>query len=201
MRIIFISFAFVLMLSSCTKSLTKAKIHVKEASPRFINHSKVLYIAENNRVLKESWANTNKYGLFLDPFVEKNRKTNQITLLGFNVVHKTFFSIKNPVEGLGRIYKVEFLLTNGEVISLYPTLQKDKVTYNSLDYYIPYSFSYNVWESGMLGISKEKFERILLAQQFSCKIFGSKRIIVYEEKDISPNFVVRLRNFYDQYMK
>ncbi len=200
MRIILISVAFVLMLSSCTKSLTRAKIHVKEVSPRFINHPKVLYVAENNGIEK-SWAVTNKYGIFLDPFVEKNRKTNQITLLGFNVVHKTLSARKNKSTEFGRIYKVEFLLTDGEVISLYPTLQKDKITYNSLDYYIPYSFSYNVWESEMLGVSKEKFERILLAQRFSCKIFGSKRIVVYEEKDISPKFVVRLRKFYDQYMK
>jgi hypothetical protein len=188
------------MLSSCTKSLTTAEIHVKKAPPRFINHSKVLYIAENNRIEK-SWSRANKYGLFLDPFVEKNRKTNQITLLGFNVVHKTISSTKNKAIEFGRIYKVEFLLTGGEVISLYPTLQKDKVTYNSSDYYVPYSFSYNVWESGILGISKEKFEKILLAQRFSCKIFGSNRIVDYEEKDISVKFIIRLQIFYDKYLK
>lgn len=178
---------------------------VKEADTRFSENKNQLYLAENNRISTKSIAggiHIDETGVFLNPYVEKTRGTGQVTLLGFNIVNKTDYNtMAGGVNQLGVIREVVFRFPDGQLITLKVTNQEnrssDTISYNTVARYA----SYEKWETGVAEISKEAFAKLALADRLSCRISGSRQTAVYEEKDIAPEFLTNLRQFYNSYVK
>lgn len=176
---------------------------VKEADTRFSENKNLLYLAENNRISTKSIAggiHIDEQGVYLNPYVEKNRNTGQVTLLGFNILNKTDYStMSGGVNQLGIIRELVFRFPDGQLIPLKVTNQEnrssDAISYNTVARYA----SYEKWESGIAEITKEAFAKLASADRVSVKITGSRRTVVYDEKDIAPSFLENLRQFQKSY--
>jgi hypothetical protein len=200
MRIVTLAVA-VMVLTGCVAP----QFTVKEADTRFTENKNPLYLAENNRISTKSVAggiHIDGKGVYLNPFVEKIRGTGQVMLLGFNIVNLTdYTTTAGGVNQLGLIREMVFRLSDGQLITLKVTNQEnrssDTISYNTIARYA----SYDKWETGVVEISKDAFEKLAFTDRLSCKISGSKQSVVYEEKDIAPTFLPNLRQFYVQYVK
>ncbi|MBE0502350.1 MAG: hypothetical protein IBX47_13020 [Desulfuromonadales bacterium] len=178
---------------------------VKEADTRFSENNNQIYLSQNNRISTKSIAggiHIDGTGVFLNPFLEKNRTTGELVFLGFNIINKTDYNSKyGGPNQLGIISDVVFLFPEGQLISLKVKNQEnstsDTISYNNVVGYA----SYNKWETGVVEISKKDFERLALTERFSCKITGTRQLVVYEEKDIAPVFKSNIKQFYDSYLK
>jgi len=181
------------------------KFTVKEMDTRFSENKDPLYLAENNRISTKSIAggtHVDDTGVFLNPFVSKSRDTGEIVLLGLYVINKTFYTTTHGgVNQLGKIREVVFRFSSGELITLDATDQKNRssdiISYNSVAQYA----SYDKWETGVIRISKEQLKKLASVNKVSCKIFGSKQSVVYEEKDIAPEFLENISQFYKAYVE
>lgn len=181
------------------------KFAVKEADTRFSENKDLLYLAENNRISTKSIAggmHIDEKGVFLNPFVSKSRDTGEVVLLGLNVVNKTDYDTTfGGVNQLGVIKEVVFRFPDGELITQNVTGQEnrssDTISYNS----IVQSASYDKWETGAIRITKDQLQKLASAKTVSCKITGSKQSVVYEEKDIAPEFLANLNQFYKAYVE
>ena len=181
------------------------KFAVKEADTRFSENKDPLYLAENNRISTKSIAggiHIDEKGVYLNPFVSKNRDTGNIVLLGLNIVNKTDYDTTHGgVNQLGIIREVVFRFSNGDLITLNVSNQEnrssDTVSYNSVARYA----SYDKWETGAIRVSEEQLKKLATANSVSCKITGSKQSVVYEEKDVAPEFLANINQFYKSYVE
>ncbi len=179
---------------------------VKEVDNRFSEDKNPLYMAHNNRISSKSVAGgfyMDDKGVYLDPFVSKNRSNGLVTLLGFNIANKTDYTTMlgfGDINQLGLIQEVDFSLSEGQLISLKVNNQEENssgISYNPIGQYASYSKT----ETGIAEISKDALEKLALAKHVSCKISGAKHTVIYEEKDIGPEFLDNLRQFYTVYVK
>lgn len=178
---------------------------VTEADTRFSENKNYFFTSENNRISTKSVAgglHIDNYGVFLNPFVEKSRTDGSLVLLGLNVINKTeVSSASGSVNRLGLIREIACLPSDGKLITLNVSNPRDTssgaITYNT----VARSASFTSWETGVAKISKESFARLAESDRLSCKITGSSRSVVYEEKDVSPDFLANLRQFYNEYVK
>lgn len=181
------------------------KFAVEQADTRFSENKNPLFLAKNNRISTKSIAggiHIDEKGVYLNPFVEKDDRTGQVTLLGLNIVNKTDYTTTyGGVNQLGVIQKVVFRLPDGGLITLDVTNQEnrssDTISYNTVAQYA----SYEKWETGVAAISKDEFAEIALADSLSCRISGSRQAAIYEEEDIAPEFLANLREFYNSYVE
>ena len=194
-------FMMLALLSACGGG----KFIVKQSDDRFSEDKNPIYMSENNRISSKSIAggfHIDDKGVYINPFVQKEKGTNKILLLGFNIVNKTdYTTMHGGVNQLGIIKNVTFRLDDGTIISKDVTNQdnrsSDTISYNSVARYA----SYEKWESGIIPISKSEFLKLANAKSLSCKIIGSRQSVVYEEKDIADNFISNLKQFSQQYLQ
>jgi len=178
---------------------------IKEADTRFSEDKNPLYLSEGNRISTKSivgGTHIDDKGVFINPFVSKDRKTGAIKLLGFNIVNKTGYDTNyGSPNQLGTIKEVTFSLSNGKIISLTATNQNsttsDNISYNS----VSRSASYDKNESAIVSITKEQLKQLASSKQLLCKIVGTKRSVVYEQDDISSDFLVNINKFYTSHVK
>lgn len=199
-RVILVIFASV-MIAGCATP----KFAATEADTRFSENKDTLYLSENNRISTKSIAggiHIDEKGVYLNPFVSKNKDTGEMLFLGLNVLNKTdYTTASGGVNQLGIIREVVFRFPNGDLIVLEVTNQEnrssDTIWYNSLAGYA----SYEKWETGSVLISKEQLEKLISASAVSCKISGSRQSVIYEEDDIAPQFLSNLKQFYREYVQ
>jgi hypothetical protein len=53
--------------------------------------------------------------------------------------------------------------------------------------------------SGMRQL--EQIKLFSEAQKITCRITGTRRSVIYEEKDIAPQFIANIKRFYDEKIK
>lgn len=178
---------------------------VNEADNRFSENKNALFLSENNRISSKSIAggiHIDNTGVFLNPFVEKDKDTGESVILGLTVVNKTDYDTTyGGVNQLGIIKEVIFRFTDGSILSLDAKNQEnrtsDTISYNSVAKYA----SYDKWETATLLLTTKEFKKLATATSVSCKIFGSKQNVVYEEADISKTFLSNLNSFYTTHIK
>jgi len=178
---------------------------VKEADTRFSEIKDSLFISENNRISTKSVAggiHIDAKGVYINPFVSKNRDSGDIVSLGFNIINKTDYDTTfGGSNQLGTIQEVVFRFPDEKLITLDVGNQEnqssDFISYNS----VTSSASYDKWETGIIIVTKEQFQQIASATTLSCKITGSKQSVIYEEKDVSPKFIANINQFYNEYVK
>ncbi len=171
---------------------------VKQSDDRFTENKNPLLISENNRISSKS-AQGGVYvgdkGIYLNPFAERNKTTNQVIALGFNVINKTDYdTMSGDINQLGILKEVVFRINDGQLITLKVAAAEN--TTSSTGY-----ASSDKSETGIVAISQSDYEKLIGATAVSFKIIGTKRSRVYEEKDISSSFLQNLRQFYQTYVR
>lgn len=197
--------ALVSVICALTLAGCAGQFNVRQADDRFSENKNPVFISENNRISAKSVAgglHIDAKGVYINPFVEKNKNTNQIVALGFRITNQTDYNTMSGAQNqLGSISEIVFRLNGGQLITLPVVKAEEKadgpVTYNSVGGFA----SYAKQESGIVLISKEQFEKLITSSTISCRIAGSKRNAVFEEGDISGSFLENLRQFYQGYVK
>ena len=178
---------------------------VKQSDDRFTENKNPLLISENNRISSKS-AQGGVYvgdkGIYLNPFAERNKTTNQVIALGFNVINKTDYdTMSGDINQLGILKEVVFRINDGQLITLKVAAAENTtsstVSFNTVARYASSDKS----ETGIVAISQSDYEKLIGATAVSFKIIGTKRSRVYEEKDISSSFLQNLRQFYQTYVR
>ncbi len=181
------------------------KFAVKHADTSFSKNKNPTYIAENNRISTKSIAggfHIDDKGVFINPFVSKDIPSGKIVLLGFSILNKTSFDTgpMGSVNQLGLIREVVFRLPDGKIVTLRVKNQEYQAGIILYDT-VSRRAGHDVWESGTAIISKTDFAKLASANRISARVLGSRQSMVYEEGDISPEFLVNLKQFYDTYVK
>lgn len=178
---------------------------VKEADNRFNENKDSLYYAENNRISSRSISggiHFDSKGVYINPYVCKDRNTGKIWILGLEIINKTDFTTTGGrINQLGYITKIVFRFSDGSLLELHgrdqENTESDFIYYNS----ITHSASFDKQETGIADITKAQFKRLSAAKQISCKIYGTEQSTTYEAKDIFPAFTINLKQFYQTYVE
>jgi len=180
---------------------------------------RVLYIAENNRVSSmdvEGGQLLGGKGIYLNPFVERNRGTGEISNLGFNIINQSMNLItgRNPEyesqSKLGDIKSVRFVLNDGRGVVM--TMAKRSIAsvqrFNNAGLYSGYKRPLNhpvdspmPAKITMALISLRDFFLLANVSGVSCDIVGTKGTLSYLPQDIESDFLPNLKQFYEAYVR
>jgi len=202
------------------------QLRVHQTDTGFVESNHLLFIAENNRLSRMYMGNEVKFddiGVYLDPFVEKDKTTGEIILLGLKIINKPPPDMRvAEAARLGEIRKVSFLLNTGEHMTL--AVENQETTHSPVVLYEawgsdnrklePYEGSFQLiqqtqetssaietWETGVIPMSEQEFNQLAGAQVVSCEIVGSRGTTTYRESDISDTFSKNLQTFYLEYVR
>ena len=150
-------------------------------------------IGQNNRLsTKSSQGGTHidNKGVYIDPFIFKDRQSKEIVSVGFYINHFNF----DISSGFNPIEEIIFITDNGGRVSL-------KVKSKDFDYDIgswntitkTYNTTYG--ESGTANISLDDFKLLANSKSLEAKIIGKERSQTYDKEDISKEFSINLKNF------
>jgi hypothetical protein len=154
------------------------------------------YIGENNRLSKKSskgGTHIDNKGVYLNPFIYRSSKNNQVVALGFYINHFNF----EPDDGFRPISKVIFLTDKNDRVELNPKYKDsdfDVSSWNpiSKEYNTSYSESYTAY------ISLNDFIKICNANSIEVKIEGGYRSQTYSKKEIEGSFLNNLKSFLNE---
>ncbi len=156
-------------------------------------------VGQNNRLSTKSsqgGIHADEKGVYIDPFIFRDRKTNEITSIGFYINHFNF----DISSGFNPIEEIIFITNDGGRVSLKPEnrdFDYDIGSWNT----ISQSYSSTYRESGLALISLEDFEILKNATWIEAKIVGGKRTQTYDKDEISQNFLTNIKNFYKAAIK
>lgn len=157
------------------------------------------FIGAFNRLSKKSsqgGIHVDGKGVYLDPFVYKDRKTNEIIKIGFDVSHYNW----SVYDGFRPIKKVIFLTDWKDRIVLKVKSFDANFKVNSWNTISKeYNTSFNEKGSGLL--SKADFYRLAHAQYLEVKIVGRKKSQTYDKGEVLESFLKNLRTFYDAHFQ
>ncbi|MDX8411404.1 MAG: hypothetical protein R8K46_05985, partial [Mariprofundaceae bacterium] len=177
-----------------------------------------LYIAENNRISNidvEGGQSIGGKGIYLNPFVDRDRATGEINYLGFNVINQSMnlitISPEYESQGLmGNIKSVKITLNDGGDIVL-PMVRRSIASvqrFNSSGLYSDYKQPFNHSVDSPIPakitlalISLKDFVHLIQASSISCDIVGSAGTLSYLPQDIESDFLPNLKHFYETYVR
>ena len=177
-----------------------AKFEISQLDDRFSDGPLFTYIGSNNRISKKSPVGgmyLDASGLYLDPFAIKTRADGHISKVGFFFHNETDVSTNyGSPNSVGVPQSLTFIIDGAKHISA-RIVQGDstigeRVQFNS----VTRSASSDVRETGYVYISSDDMASIARATSIAIKIEGSKRSVVYDEKDIAKGFLANVATFY-----
>lgn len=151
-------------------------------------------IGQNNRLSTKSskgGMHIDNKGVYIDPFIFKDRQTNKIVSVGFYINHFNF----EISDGFNPIEEIIFITDKNDRVSL-------EVKSRDFDYDIgswnTITKTYNTTfsESGTATTTIEDFEKLINANWVEAKIVGRERTQTYDKDDISSDFLKNLKQFY-----
>ena len=156
-------------------------------------------IGQNNRLSTKSskgGTHIDNKGVYIDPFIFRDRQTNEIVSLGFYINHFNF----EISDGFNPIQEIILITDNGGRVSLElksSDFDFDIGNWNTItkNYNTTYS------ESGTARITLEDFRKLVDANWVEAKIIGKERTQTYDKDDISQEFLANLKNFYNSATK
>src|SRR4030067_3183591 len=90
------------------------QFNVRQADDRFSENKSPVFLSENNRISAKSVAggiHIDDQGVYINPFVEKNKATNQVVALGFRITNQTDYNTLSGAQNqLGSLSEVVFRL-------------------------------------------------------------------------------------------
>jgi len=214
MRKMILLIAIGLMLAGCLAT----RFAVVRTNIQDDGGARVLYMAENNRISNldvEGGQSLGGKGIYLNPFVERDQGTGEISNLGFNIINQSMNLItENPEyesQGmLGDIKSVRFVLQDGRDVVM--TMAKRSIAsvqrFNSMGLYSGHQYGLNhPVDSGipakitMALISLRDYFLLASASAVSCDIVGTKGTLSYLAQDIESDFLPNLKQFYEVYVR
>lgn len=152
------------------------------------------FIGKNNRLSTKSskgGIHIDDKGVYLNPYVFRDRQTNQVVRVGFYVNHMNF----EINDGFRPIEDIIFLTDKNERIVL-----KVQQTDSDFDIYgwnsISMDFNTSYSERGLGSLPLQEFKKIVEANWIEVKIDGGKLSQTYEKDKIGKSFLLNLREFY-----
>lgn len=151
-------------------------------------------IGQNNRLSTKSskgGRHIDNKGVYIDPFIFKDRQTRETVSIGFYINHFNF----EISDGFNPIQEIIFITDKGERVSL-------EVKSRDFDYDIgswnTITKTYNTTfsESATATTTLEDFNKLLNANWIEAKIIGRERTQTYDKEDISDDFINNLKQFY-----
>ncbi len=151
-------------------------------------------IGQNNRLSTKSskgGIHIDNKGVYIDPFVFRDRKTNEIVSIGFYINHFAF----DISDGFNPIEEIIFITDKSDRISLEV---KSKGFNFDIGNWNTISKNYNTTfsESGTAVTTLEDFKKLVAANWIEAKIIGKDRTQTYDKDDVSNEFLINLKNFY-----
>jgi hypothetical protein len=181
------------------------QFEIKEADTRLTNISDAFIFSENNRISTKSIAgglHIDNEGVFVNPFVIKSVGDSSIKAIGFVVKNITqVTTIGGGPNTLGDIRELNCILNgkNQITINLHKqnSAQGDTIGYNTIARY-----AYIDKVEGAVAITTiQQFKEFSAASAIACRVTGTVRSVIYEEKDVSPQFLQNIRRFYEEKVK
>lgn len=177
------------------------QFEIKEADTRLMTGTERLIVSENNRISTKSIAggmHIDNTGVFINPFVERAAATNEILMLGFVISNRTEVTTMGGPNSLGVIEKLNCRVDGQSVINMDASNQRvdssGPITFNSIARYA----TVDRVETGIVRTTLDEFRSIANASSIECRIIGSRRTVLYEASDISPQFLPNIRRFYTE---
>lgn len=176
------------------------KFEIVELDSRFEVNGARFVSGKNNRISTKSIAggfHIDSKGVFVNPVMGVSADSTQSSL-ALNISNFTEFDTKYGAPNtLGQLRSITFLVNSETPIQLDITdaqrRSADLATYNQ----VSQSASRDIVEVGTAKITPNWYYKIAYAQSVAVKIIGSKRSVVYEAEEISPDFLANLRQFYE----
>jgi hypothetical protein len=196
-RPIFASLALAFVLASCAAS---QKFAIVPTEDQFSDPSTPAgFVGTNNRLSKKSskgGVHIDARGVYLDPFVYRDRATGHIETVGFFVSHYSF----EPGDGFRPIEEIIFLTDRGDRIVLEVRSRDSEFSVGGWNP-VAKSFSTTFSESGISFTTAEDFQALALAGRLEAKIVGGKRQQTYSHTEVLPSFRENLRAFYEDQLR
>ncbi len=159
----------------------------------------VLVRGENNRISTRTLmggTHIDQKGLYIDPYLEKDRQTGATVRLGFNIAHRTSNDyIGSQRMQYGSIKEIVFKTDQGELIALQVTDTAISTAGHANDNFMAKYAQDAYTERGNARITPADLARLANAARVSAKVSGSNQSFVYEEKDVEPAFLENIRKF------
>ena len=190
---LFLGTIFLLVMSGCTPP----QFSVESMGDKFSDpNGPKGFIGNNNKLSKKSsqgGVHIDNKGVYINPYVTRNKNTE---VIGFSVSHMNFEykDLFNPIQS------IIFLNQNQNRVELKCKLLDVDV---DLGYYNPISQDLQGTSSELsdCGCSKNDFEILMNSSSLEVKIVGGERSMIYESKDVLPNFISNLKTFYVQHLQ
>lgn len=152
------------------------------------------FIGKNNRLsTKSSQGGTHidSKGVYLNPYVFRDRQTDKVLRVGFYVNHLNF-EIK---DGFRPIRKIIFLTHKNERVIL--KVQQSDSDFNIYSWNsISMDFNTSYTERGYGSLPLQDFKKLVDANWIEVKIVGGKLSQTYEKNKIEKSFLSNLKEFY-----
>lgn len=195
----------IIFLSFLAIGCASPQFNIIEANTRLTNISGKITLSENNRISTKSVAgghHIDSDGVFINPFVEKSDTSNKLLMTGFFILNKhEVTSIGGGPNALGNLQELNCLINNDKQVNLKISNQRSNASgvigYNTIARYA----HMDKQESGMTRLSLEQMKLFSEAEKITCRITGTRRSVIYDEKDISPQFIANIKRFYDEKIK
>ena len=190
--IIFIILALIISLYGCGAP----SFIIKSLDDKFSDSNQPFgTIGQNNRLSTKSskgGTHIDNKGVYIDPFIFKDRLTNKIVSVGFYINHFNF----ELSDGFNPIEEIIFITDKNDRVSL-------EVKSRDFDYDIgswnTITKTYNTTfsENGTATTTIEDFKKLINANWIEAKIIGRERTQTYDKDEVSNDFLINLKQFYN----
>ncbi len=190
MKKLFLAIAVLFLFAGCAQPFK-----IVSTEDKFSDSTKPYgFIGKNNRLsTKSSQGGTHidNKGVYLNPYVFRDRQTDKVVRVGFYVNHLNF-EIK---DGFRPIEDIIFLTDKNDRVVL-----KVQHTDSDFDVYgwnsISMDFNTSYTESGYGSLPLQEFKKLVDASWIEVKIVGGKLSQTYEKNKIEKSFLSNLKEFY-----
>jgi len=192
----FVIFAIPVLLIGCgAPSFDIVQVNDKFSDPK----EPYGFLGKNNRLSSKSshgGKHIDSKGVYLDPYVYRDRSTNKVTSVGFYVSHFNF----EPSDGFLPIQEIIFLTNADERVALQVKARDSDFSVGSWNT-ITKEYNTSFMETGVSTITTEEFYKLASATSLEAKITGGKLSQTYDKDEISTSFIANLKQFYDRQVK
>lgn len=180
------------------------KFTMSEADNRFNETNNTIFTSSNNRISSKSiigGTHIDADGVFFNPAVVKDSQGNAISL-SMHIKNKTSYDTKyGSPNRLGLLETVSFA-PDGQPPIIKKVRGADNDWSSATSYNtVSQSASSDILESGRVMLSVSEYESIMNAASLAVRVTGREGTVTYEPEDISPDFRINLKTFFNAHIK
>ena len=183
------------LLSACGTSgaLIDPRFSIIKSGDKFTDETVPYgYVGINNLLPRESVGSLH-YGVYLDPFVFKDKNTNKIISLGLYVMY-CHYKHDYPFKSMESIAFLTDAADRIEVLVKPIGADFNVVNWN-VNYHCPYS------ETGSIEMQMDDFEKLALADWITVEIHGGQGSHTFNRDDVRSSVTNNINIFYQYIIK